>query len=178
MSVNPKSVAGQGEFHSSVPGSKPLEKSGHQLGRQVGREAVPEFHAETHPPGSAPAEATYQPHVRPADTRQPPSQQQAQSQDPLSMPGATSGEVHSASTRTRPMEGQTSRELRSNRNERAGLEGVGATASEETVEGRARVMGADLPEGIYKGMKGKESRAEGKEGASAEEVAAEEGRKK
>ncbi|KAL2266680.1 hypothetical protein VTJ83DRAFT_6032 [Remersonia thermophila] len=158
------------EFHSSVPGSKPLETSGvrspapsqhgpgsfaprtskdlltlsnhalppqHQLGRQVGREAVPEFHAETHPPGAAPAEATYQPHLRPADTRRPPSEQQPLSADPLAMPGATSGEVHSASTQARPMEGQTSQEVRTRRTEHAGLEGRGATASEETVESKA-----------------------------------------
>jgi hypothetical protein len=97
----------------------------------------------------------------------------------LSMPGATSGDIYNASAQARPMQGETSNELRSNRTQRSGLEGRGATAttSEETVEGRARALGADLPEGVEKGGRGKESRAEGEENASAAEVAAEKARK-
>jgi hypothetical protein len=72
----------------------------------------------------------------------------------LEMPGATSGDVHKVSTFARPMEGQTLREQRGahagpNKKERSGLKDVGAmpSTSGETVEGRARALGADLPEG-------------------------------
>lgn len=101
------------------------------------------------------------------------------------LPGATSGDVHSASTFARPMEGQTSREAHGahgsgkNKKERSGLEGRGVTAttSDETVEGRARALGADLPEGVERGVRGKGPGAEETIPASAAEVAAEKGRK-
>ena len=85
---------------------------------------------------------------------------------PLDMPGATSQDVYNANTFARPMEGQTSRELHGahagkRKKERNGLEGVGATNSDETVEAKVRQIGADLPEGVERGMKGKSGRAEG-----------------
>jgi hypothetical protein len=89
------------------------------------------------------------------------------------MPGATSGDVHSQSTFARPMEGQTATSHR--KKERSGLEGVGSTAStsDETVEGKVRAIGADLPEGVERGIRGKGPGAEETIPASAAEVAAE-----
>ena len=98
------------------------------------------------------------------------------------MPGATSADVYNASTFSRPMEGQTSRELHGahagkRKKERSGLEGVGATRSDETVEARVRALGADLPEGVYRGIRGKGPGATEAIPASAEEVASEHRRK-
>lgn len=94
----------------------------------------------------------------------------------LDMPGATSQEVYNASTFSRPMQGQLGREEGGHRKkERSGLEGRGTTAttSDETVEGRARALGADLPEGVERGIKGKGPGAEETVPASAAEVASE-----
>jgi hypothetical protein len=79
------------------------------------------------------------------------------------------------------MEGQTQREqhgahgVGKRKGERSGLEGVGVTAStsDETVEGRVRAMGADLPEGVERGVRGKGPGAEETIPASAAEVASE-----
>jgi len=92
--------------------------------------------------------------------------------------GASSADVYNDSAFARPMGGQTSRELRSNRNEKRGLEGRGATAttSDETVEGRARALGADLPEGVERGIRGKGPGAEDRQPASATEIASEKSR--
>ncbi|KAK3311075.1 uncharacterized protein B0T15DRAFT_60626 [Chaetomium strumarium] len=188
MSANPDSVVNQGQFHSSVPPAQPLTTSGHQLGQQVGNEAVPEFRAKTFPPGTAPKESTYKPnpiHETPGQAMNPDVDESGRT-GALDMPGATSGEVHSQSTFARPMEGQTGKELNDSKmhagkrkKERSGLEGVGATAttSDETVEGRARALGADLPEGVERGIRGKGPGAEETNPASAAEVAAEKSRK-
>ena len=80
--------------------------------------------------------------------------------------------MHAASTLGRPVQGQTAR---GGKKERSGLEGVGVTAStsDETVEGRVRALGADLPEGVERGVRGKGPGAEETNPASAGEVAAE-----
>lgn len=157
----------------------------HQLGQQVGNEAVPEFRAETHAPGSAPKKDSHQPNpIRevPGQALNPLANESGRT-GALEMPGATSGEVHNASTFARPMEGQTLREQHGahagkNKKERSGLEGVGATPStDETVEGRARALGADLPEGVERGIRGERPGAEGMNPASAAEVASERSRK-
>ncbi|GAB1311495.1 hypothetical protein MFIFM68171_01705 [Madurella fahalii] len=192
MSANPDSVVNQGEFHSSVPPAK-QSTGGHQLGQQVGNEAVDEFRAQTFPPGTAPKEHTYQPNpvnVTPGQALNPDMDPSSRT-SALSMPGATSQDVHNQNTFARPMEGQVSRELHNQipgkkgddrahatghrKKERSGLEGVGATAttSDETVEGRARALGADLPEGVERGIKGKGPGAEETIPASATEVASE-----
>ncbi|KAL2136480.1 hypothetical protein VTI74DRAFT_3499 [Chaetomium olivicolor] len=158
----------------------------HQLGQQVGNEAAPEFRAKTFPPGTAPKEHTHQPnpvHETPGQALNPDVDESGRTAA-LDMPGATSGDVYNASTFARPMQGQTQREMRgahagSRKKERSGLEGVGATAttSDETVEGRAREMGADLPEGVERGIRGKGPGAEETNPASAAEVASEERRR-
>ncbi|KAK4125358.1 hypothetical protein N657DRAFT_644226 [Parathielavia appendiculata] len=182
MSANPESVANQGQFHSSVPPAHPLTTSGHQLGQQVGNEAAPEFRAKTFPPGTAPKEHSHQPnpiHEVPGQSMNELADESGRT-EALDMPGATSGEIHNSGTYGKPMQGQTSREQRgahagSNKKERSGLEGVGntATTSDETVEGRARVLGADLPEGVERGIRGKGPGAEETNPASAAEVASE-----
>ncbi|KAK3291674.1 uncharacterized protein B0H64DRAFT_367076 [Chaetomium fimeti] len=190
MSANPDSVANQDQFHSRVPPAKPMTTSGHQLGQQVGNEAIPEFRAETHTPGSAPAQHTHQPnpiHETPGQALNPDAARpEAEGRTaPLDMPGATSSDVHSASTLARPMEGQTRSEMHGahavgkRKGERSGLEGVGATVSraEDTVEGRVRALGADLPEGVERGVKGEAPGAEERVPAGAGEVAAERGRR-
>ncbi|KAH6617401.1 hypothetical protein F5144DRAFT_551862 [Chaetomium tenue] len=163
MSANPASVANQGEFHSRVPPSKPTSTSGNQPGHHVRNEAVPAFHAQTYTPGTAPSKDTYEPNplnTIPGQALNPEAAPAGRT-GALDMPGATSRDIHSASTFARPMEGQTGRELHGahgvgkRKKERSGLEGVGATdsRSEETVEGRARALGADLPEGVERGVK-------------------------
>jgi hypothetical protein len=154
----------------------------HQLGQQVGNEGVPEFRAETHRAGTAPKKDTYQPnpiHETPGQAMNALADESGRT-GALEMPGATSGDVHKASTFARPMEGQTLREQRGahagpNKKERSGLEGVGVTpsTSDETVEGRVRALGADLPEGVERGIRGKGPGAEETNPASAAEVASE-----
>ncbi|KAJ4290065.1 hypothetical protein N0V88_006569 [Collariella sp. IMI 366227] len=163
MSANPNSVGNQGEFHDRVPPSHPSMKSRHQLGPNVQHSAHPEFHAETYPAGTAPPEHSFQPNATehiPGQALNPDADEYGHT-GPLDMPGATSRDVYNASTFARPMEGQTHRELHGphagkHKKERSGLEGVGATVSEETVEG------GGLAEGVEKGLgEGNQSRGEG-----------------
>ncbi|KAL8366854.1 hypothetical protein RB595_008693 [Gaeumannomyces hyphopodioides] len=122
------------------------------VGSQEGRPGVPEFHAQTHPPGTAPPSKSYYP--APAWT--PPSPTKAAFADPLSIPGATSQSVYNSSEYAygKPLQGQTSRELRSHRGVRAGLEGVGASTKGETVEDKVRGQAGDIDLNV-KGTKGK-----------------------
>lgn len=69
----------------------------------------------------------------------------------LDMPCATSQTVHNETQCGRPLQGQKSRGVRSNRKPRSGLEVVGASTSDETVEGMVRAKGADLPKGLERG---------------------------
>ncbi|KAK5656441.1 hypothetical protein OQA88_4822 [Cercophora sp. LCS_1] len=160
MSVNPDSVVGQGEFHDRIKRSKPPTHHGHQIGQKIGNEGVPEFHAETFPPGTAPKEHSYQPNP----IKEIPGQALNDNMDPslrssaLDMPGATSQDVYNANTFARAMEGQTGRELRGadagkRQSERSGLEGVGASTGDNTVEGRARELGADRPGEVERGVR-------------------------
>ncbi|KAH6842449.1 hypothetical protein B0I37DRAFT_435936 [Chaetomium sp. MPI-CAGE-AT-0009] len=177
MSANPDSVASQDQFHSRVPPAKPMTTSGHQLGQQAGNDTIPESHSETHTPGSAPAKHTHQPnplHSTPGQALNPDAAQpQTEGRTAaLDMLGAASGDVHGASTfARRPVEGQTQRELHGahaagkRKGEGSGLEG--------TVEGRVREAGADLPEGVERGVRGEGPGAEERVPASAGEVAAE-----
>ncbi|KAI1073530.1 hypothetical protein F5B20DRAFT_501203 [Whalleya microplaca] len=170
---NTESLAQQGEFRSRVAPSKPLTTKGHAPGVKVGNEAVPEFHMETHAPGSAPREATHQP--RPAEGEEYASYSAPSASETLG--GATSADVHAGLGK--PMQGQEGRELHGahlgrRKKESAGLEGVGASVGVDSV----REKGADLPEGVYKGGKGGKGSvdypgAEERVPVSAEEVAAE-----
>ncbi|KAI1194619.1 hypothetical protein F5X97DRAFT_272439 [Nemania serpens] len=120
---NPDSL--QGEFHSRVPRSEPLEKKGHKPGVLVGNDRIPEFHAETYPPGTAPREDTFQPHPEgeyPAQTwGTAPSAGET-------MTGATSQDLYRGMGK--PLQGQEAREIKKphgvhNKKPRTGVAGVG-----------------------------------------------------
>jgi hypothetical protein len=131
---------------------------------------VPEFHAETHPPGTAPESRTFQP--------QPVNEIPSQAQNPdatattaasETLGGSTSADVHKGLGH--PGSGQTSQELHgTHKKERSGLEGVGASAVDPQHE-----MHADRP--YPTGVRGKFTEdypgAEDRIPASAEEVASE-----
>ncbi|OTA99605.1 hypothetical protein M426DRAFT_27354 [Hypoxylon sp. CI-4A] len=168
---NTESMTNQGEFHSRVPPSEPLTTKGHKPGVKVGNEALPEFHVEQHPPGTAPREHTFQPR---------PEGETPTSVDPTdTLGGATSQDVNAGLGK--PIQGQTSAELHGDlhgdhtsrrKKEHAGLEGTGASVGDSV-----RQKGADLPEGVEKGTRGKGSAdypsATEQIPASAEELAAE-----
>ena len=120
----------QGEFHSRVKPSEPLTTKGHAPGVKVGNDAVPEFHAETHPPGTAPKENTFQPNPVnevPGQAQNPDAQATTAASETL--PGATSASVHQGLGH--PGSGQTSQELHgTHKKDRAGLTGVGANLTD------------------------------------------------
>merc|ERR1711988_252803 len=120
----------QGEFHSRVKPSEPLTTKGHAPGVKVGNDAVPEFHAETHPPGTAPKENTFQPNPVnevPGQAENPDVQATTAASETL--PGATSASVHQGLGH--PGSGQTSQELHgTHKKDRAGLTGVGANLTD------------------------------------------------
>ncbi|KAK6839449.1 hypothetical protein PG987_005315 [Apiospora arundinis] len=159
MSVNrnTESVAAKHEeFSSRVPPSEPLTTKGHKPGVLVGNDAKPEFHAETFPPGTAPREETYQPRPAEGDA----SRSSGYTADAAStLTGVTSQEVHQGYGK--PMQGQENVEIRkegghTSKHVGSGLAGVGAAdAGYDSV----RDKGADLPEGVEKGIRGKGSDA-------------------
>ncbi|KAH7136692.1 hypothetical protein B0J13DRAFT_625338 [Dactylonectria estremocensis] len=129
MSVNADSTTpAMGEFSSKVPPSEPLTTKGHAPGVKVGNDLKPEFHMETHPPGTAPKDRSFEP--QPSGD---PSEQ-ASNPDILGGTGATSADVHKGLGH--PGEGQTSQELHGGKRKRAGagLEGVGASSSDPIKE--------------------------------------------
>ncbi|KAM7197506.1 hypothetical protein V8F20_006651 [Naviculisporaceae sp. PSN 640] len=113
MSVNPNSVANQGEFHDSVPGTsrkphgEPLRRF---LNREIGTDEHPIYHAQTFPKGTAPKEHSFSPNPineipgQALNPDMPPSLRT----DPSSMPGSTSKTVYNKEDTTtggRPIEG-------------------------------------------------------------------------
>ncbi|KAI1419756.1 hypothetical protein F5Y12DRAFT_776302 [Xylaria sp. FL1777] len=170
-SRNPDSL--QGEFRSRVPPSKPLEKGGHKPGVLVGNDRAPEFHAETYPPGTAPRENTFQP--RPEGEFSAQALGTAPSAEET-IQGATSKDVYRGMGK--PLQGQEAREIkkphgRHNKKEGTGIAGRGGSEG----VGIVREKGADLPEGVHKGMRGKAAHdypaAEDRVPANAEEIASE-----
>ncbi|KAF6787309.1 hypothetical protein CSOJ01_15254 [Colletotrichum sojae] len=170
-SVNNK----QGEFHPRVPRSEPLTTKGHAPGTKVGNDAYPEFHAEAHPPGTAPPEATFKPNPVseiPGQALNPDATTRTAADD---FPGATSADVHKGMGK--PLQGQTNREARGvhvghRKRESAGLEGVGASEKDNFRERR-------LDRDVEPGARGKTRNAENVPGAedrvpvSAEELSSE-----
>ncbi|OIW22742.1 hypothetical protein CONLIGDRAFT_147954 [Coniochaeta ligniaria NRRL 30616] len=158
-SRNPDSLDHQDQFHARVPPTQTHGGRWHKPGNEQGKEAIPEFHAQTYPPGTAPPESTYQPH----NTYETPVEG-----GPVDYPGATSQDVYNATgvQEGRPLQGQTGRELHGahpgkRKKERSGLEGVGATGRDEpTVERKVR-EGAFDKEEAAKGQRGKSGAAEG-----------------
>ncbi|MCJ1409748.1 hypothetical protein MMC19_003831 [Ptychographa xylographoides] len=102
-SSNPDSVSGQGEFASKVPRSEPMTTSGHAPGVLVGNDAAPEFHAQTLPAGTAPADRTFKPdpiNETPGqalndDTMRSHGKESTYTSAESTLGGATSGDVHS-----------------------------------------------------------------------------------
>ncbi|KAI1818625.1 hypothetical protein GGS20DRAFT_527987 [Poronia punctata] len=172
-SRNPESVTGQGEFQSRIPPSEPLTSKGHKPFIKTGNDRVPEFHAEAHPAGTAPREHTYEP--------RPEGEVPAQAYDAVpsaseTLGGATSQDVYQGIGK--PMQGQEGRELRGDhlhqrKKEGTGFAGVGGSQGADIV----REKGGDLPEGVYKGTRGKASAdyaaAEDRVPTNAEELASE-----
>ncbi|PQE10387.1 phosphatidylinositol n-acetylglucosaminyltransferase gpi3 subunit protein [Rutstroemia sp. NJR-2017a WRK4] len=183
-----------GEFHAHRPGSEPMTKKDHKPGNQVGNDAVPEFHAQTLPPGSAPKDRTFQPDPSGEYPFQDNAEGTTSAQDTIH--GATSADVHTGIGK--PINGMTSQEIRGDGSkgsrEKNGLARVGAGeyfffdfwGSEVVlIEGvtdpndsfRERALDTDFPAGT-KGKSG-ENRGEEIDGAeerppeTAERVAAE-----
>lgn len=153
MSANKNPDSLQGEFHSRVPPSEPMQKGGHKPGVLVGNDRIPEFHAEPYPAGTAPREDTYQP--RPEGENAAQAYETAPSAADT-IQGATSQDVYRGLGK--PMQGQEHREIEKrhgahNKKEGTGFAGVGGSQGVDM----AREKGADLPEGVYKGMRGKGS---------------------
>lgn len=113
MSVNPNSVANQGEFHDSVPGTsrkphgEPLRRT---RDKEMGTNEYPIYHAQTFPKGTAPKEHSFSPNPiteipgQALNPNMPPSMRT----EPMSMPGSTSKSIYNkedASTGGRPIEG-------------------------------------------------------------------------
>ncbi|KAI0844277.1 hypothetical protein F5Y00DRAFT_249119 [Daldinia vernicosa] len=176
---NTESLYNQGEFRSRVPPAEPLTTGGHKPGVKVGNDAAPEFHAEKYPPGTAPPESTFLPN--------PVNEFPAKS--PLIPPADTLGGTTSQALYTglgKPFQGQVSTEVRGSllgeemkkrKKEHAGLEGVGASEGGDIARDKwVRQKGADLPEGVEKGTRGKANPeypgAEDRLPTGAEQVAA------
>ncbi|KAK3363214.1 hypothetical protein B0T25DRAFT_419465, partial [Lasiosphaeria hispida] len=129
MPANSNSVGKQGEFHDSIPPSKPMTTKGHQASQKIGNDRKPEFHAQTFPPGTAPQEHTFVPNP----ISEIPGQALNPNMDPSLRTGATSQTAYKDSVYARPMEGRTHREMGGaheigkRKSERSGLEGTGGT---------------------------------------------------
>ncbi|KAH7213129.1 hypothetical protein DER44DRAFT_743663 [Fusarium oxysporum] len=54
-------LVGQGPFHARINPTQPAENKSQKPGNEQGNDAAPEYHAETFPPGTAPAENTFHP---------------------------------------------------------------------------------------------------------------------
>ncbi|KJZ75916.1 hypothetical protein HIM_04740 [Hirsutella minnesotensis 3608] len=125
----------QGEFSSKVKPSKPLTTKGHAPGIKVGNDQMPEFHAETHAPGTAPAEHSFRPDpVSEVPGQADNSAMQSRTSALDTLPGATSADVHQG--HGHPGSGMSSQEMHGGKRKKhgAGLEGVGANASDAARE--------------------------------------------
>lgn len=140
------------EFSAKVPPSEPLTHKGHAVGKLVGNDAYPEFHAEQHPAGTAPREHTFQPNTEgevPGQALNEGASARTSASDTLV--GSTSQTVHTGLGK--PVQGDEASTDTSNKKERSGLAGTGASTGIDI----ARQKGADLPEGVTKGSRGKGS---------------------
>jgi len=147
---NPDSVTNQGEFHSRVAPSEPLEKGGHKPGVLASpADHAPEFSAQTLPAGTAPASSTYTPNP---DLNNQGMYQSASS----TLTGADSASVHTGLGH--PGSGMTSQELHDGsrgKGQGRGLVGTGAKVGNkgEVVDGRdpyfadQRALEKDVPTG-------------------------------
>ncbi|KAJ5167532.1 uncharacterized protein N7482_006313 [Penicillium canariense] len=141
-SLNPK----QGSFKPSVAPDGPMTEKGHQPGRKVNEaDQRPEFHLESHPPGTAPASSSYTPntvHEVGGQANNPNvlrghGKESVQTTAADTLMGATSADVHTGMGK--PLQGQTNVELahdgaHGRKKQPAGLEGVGASREDHGME--------------------------------------------
>ncbi|OGM49200.1 hypothetical protein ABOM_004039 [Aspergillus bombycis] len=171
-------------FHPSAGNSKPLTDKGHQPGRKVSpKDYAPEFHAETYPPGTAPASNSYTPNTQLEVGSQAQSPNVEHGKGSVKTPaeqslqGATSQDVHTGLGH--PGGGQTSAELRHDgqthrKNPGGGLESVGANREpglEREIPG-LRGLGREEAQRSQRGDKGALA-AEDRQPESAETLDAE-----
>ncbi|KAI9163734.1 Transcription regulator lscL [Paramyrothecium foliicola] len=119
----------QGEFRSRVAPSEPLTTKVHAIGTKLGNDAAPEFHAESHPAGTAPPDRSFQPNITneyPAQALHSEGNSRTAASDTLQ--GATSADVRKGYGL--PNQGMTSQEQHGGKRKHdgAGLEGVRANA--------------------------------------------------
>ncbi|EUC49480.1 hypothetical protein COCMIDRAFT_84348 [Bipolaris oryzae ATCC 44560] len=131
---NPDAVSDGRQFAGHVAPSEPLTNGGHQIGRLVGKDAVPEFHAQTLPAGSAPADKTYTPNP---DLNNQKMYQQASD----TLQGATSADLHTGLGH--PGQGQTSKELHDGRRVGQGLAGLASGVKDQQSGGDIRELKDD-----------------------------------
>ncbi|KAL7766769.1 hypothetical protein ACKLNR_004685 [Fusarium oxysporum f. sp. zingiberi] len=157
---NPDSLVGEGPFHARINPAQPAANNWHKPGNEQGNDAVPEYHAETFPPGTAPAENTFHPNPDSNYTTE------ALNMPALDMPGSTSKDVHNSidNLHGKPLIGQENREIRGvhprkRKKERSGLEGVGASTTYSVFD-KVRDTVADKPN-VEKGQRGYSGKREG-----------------
>ncbi|KAB8232494.1 hypothetical protein ETB97_000857 [Aspergillus alliaceus] len=118
QNVHPDNNPKQG-FRPSAGSSEPLTDKGHQPGLKVSpKDYAPEFHAETYPPGTAPASNSYTPNAQnePGSQAKNPNVERSHGKESVkttaeqTLMGATSQDVHTGLGH--PGSGQTSTELR------------------------------------------------------------------
>lgn len=140
--------------------------SQHKPGVLVGNDAAPEFSAKTLPPGSAPAERTFKPNAGsevPGQanndlTERSHGKESTKTSASDTLGGSTSSDVHTGLGH--PGQGQTSRELRHDKNvggHGGGLAGVGASAASGNQMADERTQesqrASEKEEGVYAGTR-------------------------
>ncbi|KFY23887.1 hypothetical protein V493_05575 [Pseudogymnoascus sp. VKM F-4281 (FW-2241)] len=137
-------IVAQGEFHASVPPSKPTKADKHAPGTNVGNAAAPEFHASTQPSNTSPPSRTFKPNPTNTVPGQSPelSNPETWVDAESTITGATSQDVYKGMGK--PVLGQTTGDLRHQTSQRSGLEGVGASAEDSIAK---RGLDRDVPKG-------------------------------
>lgn len=139
--------------------------SQHQPGRKVNEaDHRPEFHAQSHPPGTAPASNSYTPDVYEPNQANNPDVLRGHGKEDAytaagdTLRGATSGDVNTGFGK--PLQGETRVEMRHDgehgrKKNTTGLEGVGAFRPDRTVEHQfAEQRGLEKEEAVSSGTRG------------------------
>ncbi|CAD6574976.1 MAG: hypothetical protein ASARMPREDX12_007048 [Alectoria sarmentosa] len=168
-SRNAEAVSGQpGQFGSHVPRDEPMSEPKHKPGVLVGNDTVPEFHAKTLPPGSAPADRTFTPNTSSmvpgqadnSSVERDHGKESTKTTASSTLGGATSADVHTGMGH--PGQGQTSNELRHGKNNSkkggGGLAGVGASVESSNqmvdTDTQPKERAIDKEEGKFAGTRG------------------------
>ncbi|KAL8747240.1 MAG: hypothetical protein Q9190_000859 [Brigantiaea leucoxantha] len=158
----------QGEVHPSKPRDEPLTTHGHKPGILTGNDTVPEFHAKTLPPGSAPADRTFKPNpvsevpgqALNDSVERSHGKESTKTTASSTLGGATSGDVYTGLGK--PMQGQTVSDTKGGKNpggHGGGLVGVGASGApsgNQMVDERMQESqrGLEREEGVLAGTRG------------------------